>query len=289
MEQVQPGDRVIQVELKMNTVNKTILITGASGTVGRAAGDYLCKQGFEVIGVSRSIREDNNCYTETSQVDLLEKEDLQRLEELMTEREVKAVFHLAWNIPAENFDTHTAWKPNMDIFENVVEASRKAGVPIFINGSSIHSGTGDIGAYTVDADLEKTPQPYRDSIDPETGFDLRKENPGKLLDPREENPDSPYGWSKIITERATKKAVEKDDFQIGVSIRIGGVTEEDVQFKDDEPYYSSLYWSHKDLGRTLENILKEDTEKMQGYYQFYGVSDNEGRIFNIENPFMCEK
>jgi nucleoside-diphosphate-sugar epimerase len=267
-------------------MTETILITGASGRVGKAAGSYLCRQGYSVIGVSRSIREDENCYTETSQVNLLEEEDLQRLEELMKEKEVDAVFHLAWNIPAENFDTHTAWEPNMDMFENVVEASRNAGVPIFINGSSIHAGTGDIGAYTVDADFEGTPQPYKDSIDPDTNFDLRKENPIKLLDPREENPDSPYGWSKIITERATREAVENDDFQIGVSIRIGGVTGDNIQYKDDEPYYSSLYWSHKDLGRTIENILTADTEEMQGYHQFYGVSDNEGRIFSIENDFI---
>ena len=266
-------------------MTKKILITGASGRVGKAAGDYLCAQGYSAIGVSRSVREEANCFTDTAQIDLLEESDLESLEELMREKGVDAVFHLAWNIPAENFDTHTAWEPNMEMFENVVEASKNAGVRVFINGSSIHAGTGDIGAYTVDADFEGTPQPYKDSINSDKDFDLRKENPGKLLDPRVENPDSPYGWSKIITERKLKEAVENGDFQIGVSIRIGGVTGDDVQFKEDEPFYSSLYWSHKDLGRTIENIITADLKEKKGYHQFYGVSDNEGRIFNIENQF----
>lgn len=266
-------------------MTKTILITGASGRVGKAAGGYLCTQGYKVIGVSRSIKEDTKNYTKTAQIDLLEADDLEKLEKLMNEESVDAVFHLAWNIPAENFDTHTAWEPNMDMFENMLEASKNAEVPIFINGSSIHAGTGDIGAYTADADFEGTPQPYKDSIDPDKDFDLRKDDPAQLLDPREENPDSPYGWSKIITERATKEAVENGDFQIGVSIRIGGVTEDDVQFKEDEPFYSSLYWSHKDAGRTIENILTADLNEKKGYHQFYGVSDNEGRIFGIENSF----
>lgn len=267
-------------------MTKTILITGASGTVGKAAGDYLCGQGYNVIGISRSIREDENCYTDTAQIDLLEEKDLERLEELMKEKEVDAVFHLAWNIPAENFDTYEAWKPNMTMFENILEASKNAGVPILINGSSIHAGTGDIGAYTVDADFEGTHQPYKDSIDPGSDFDLRKEDAEKLLDPREENPDSPYGWSKVMTERATKEAVENGDYQIGASIRIGGVNPEDKIELEGEPYYSSLYWSHKDLGRTIENILNADLQEKKGYHQFYGVSDNEGRIFNIENSFI---
>jgi len=35
---------------------------------------------------------------------------------------------------------------------------KKSEVPIFINGSSIHAGTGDISAYTVEASLEDTPE-----------------------------------------------------------------------------------------------------------------------------------
>lgn len=262
---------------------KKILITGATGRVGKAAGKYLCSQGHEVVGVSRSIEKDD-CFTEVLPLDLVDESAMEELEKAM--EDVDAVFHLAWNVSAENFDTHEAWRQNMVMFENMMEAASNAGVPIFINGSSIHAGTGDIPAYTVEGSLEKTPEPYRSSIDPDSGFDLRKEQPGKLLDPREENPDSPYGWSKIITERATRKAVEDGDFRIGVSIRIGGVNTEDLKELDGEPYYSSLYWSHLDLGRTIEDILTAHLEEKEGYSQFYGVSDNEGRIFNIENPFI---
>lgn len=263
---------------------RKVLITGASGTVARAAGKHLRKEGFDVIGVSRSIKSDDSSYTRTERLDLLEDKDVSRLEEIM--EGVDAVFHLAWNVSAENFNTQEAWEPNMEMFENVMEAARRAEVPIFINGSSIHAVTGDIPAYMAEGSLEKTPEPYRSSIDPDSGFDLRKEKPGKLLDPREENPDSPYGWSKIITERATREAVENGDFRIGISIRIGGVNPEDREELEGEPYYSSLYWSHRDLGRTIEKIATADVVDKNGYHQFYGVSDNRGRIFNIENSFI---
>ena len=267
-------------------MTKTILITGASGTVGKATGDYLCSQGFKVIGVSRSIREDANCYTQTAQIDLLKEKDVEKLEELMTEEEVDAVFHLAWNIPVENFDTHKAWKGNMDMYLNLLEASKDAKVPVFINGSSIHAGTGDIPAFTVDADFDSTPEPYKSSIDPESDFDLRKDRPEKLLDPREENPDSPYGWHKIMLERVLREETDKGGFDVGVSIRIGGVNQKDEPEMENEPYFYTLYWSHKDLGRTVESILKADPKEKKGYHQFYGVSDNQGRIFNIENSFI---
>jgi hypothetical protein len=172
------------------------------------------------------------------------------------------------------------------MYHNILDASRNAGVPIFINGSSIHAGTGEIPAYTVDAEFESTPEPYKSSIDPESEFDLRKQEPEKLLDPREVNPDSPYGWHKIMTERILRKAVNKGEFEVGVSIRIGGVNKDDEPRMENEPYFPTLYWSHKDLGRTLAHILKSDIEEKQGYHQLYGVSDNQGRIFDIENSFI---
>jgi len=265
-------------------MKESILITGASGRVGKAAGKYLRKKGYKVVGVSRSVKENSESYTETHQLDLLKEEDIGDLEEFL--KSVDAVLHLAWNIPVENFDTHKAWRGNIEMYHNVLKASRRAGVPIFINGSSIHAGTGKIPAYTVDADFENTPEPYKSSIDPDSDFDLRKERAEKLLDPREENPDSPYGWHKIMAERILKKAVGKGDFDIGVSIRIGGVNEDDKKELNGEPYYPTLYWSHKDLGRTMAQILEADPQQKGGYHQFYGVSDNQGRIFNIENSFI---
>ena len=263
-------------------MTKKILITGASGTVGTAAAKYLCNQGHEVIGVSRGI-DDAECYTRTERIDLLDEDDLEKLEKLMDD--VDAVFHLAWNLAEENFDTDSTWEGNMEMFKNVLNAA-KGKAPIFINGSSIHTGTGSIPAYTVEASLEDTPQPYRDSIDPENDFDLRKQEPEKLLSALEDDPDSPYGKSKVETEHLVKQSVENGDFELGVSIRIGGVNPEDRNEIEGEPYYSSLYWSHADVGRTLENILTADLKEKKGYHQFYGVSDNEGRIFSIENSFI---
>lgn len=266
----------------MIDMTETILITGASGTVGSAAGKYLCNQGYEVIGVSRGL-DDTECYTKTANIDLLDESDLQRFENLMDD--VDAVFHLAWNLSEENFDTDSTWEGNMEMFKNVLNAAKEK-VPVFINGSSIHAGTGSIPAYTVEASLEKTPQPYKDSIDPEVDFDLRKEQPGKLLSALEDDPDSPYGESKVETEHMVKKAVDNGYFDIGISIRIGGVNSEDKEKLEGEPFYSSIYWSHKDIGRTLENILKADLNQKKGYHQFYGISDDEGRVFSIENSFI---
>ena len=262
-----------------------VLITGPTGTVGEASAKYLADKGYEVVGVSRSVRP-QEYFAETANLDLLDTEDVEKLEELMMDCD--AVFHLAWNLSEENFDTGTKWKGNMEIFENVLQAAKDTEVRIFINGSSIHAGTGDIKAYTVEASLEDTPEPYRSSIDPENSFDLRKDRPEKLLSPLEDNPDSPYGESKVETEHRLREEVDNGFFDLGVSIRIGGVNEEDKSELEGEPYYSSLYWSHRDLGRTIEQIIESDLQKKNGYHQFYGVSDNEGRIFSIENQFIGE-
>ena len=263
-----------------------VLITGATGTVALAAGKHLCSQNHEVVGVSRSI-EESESYTDVEQIDLLEEKDLERLEKLM--EDVGAVFHLAWNLTAENFDTESKWEGNIEMFRNALNSAKNAGVPIFINGSSIHAGTGNIPAYTVEASLEDTPDPYKKSINPGSDFDLRKDRPEKLLDPRVNDPDSPYGESKIETEKMTREAVRRGDFTLGVSIRIGGVNEGDKGDLRGEPFYSSLYWSHRDLGTTVENIVTSDLDEKKGYHQFYGVSDNDGRIFNIENSFTTPK
>lgn len=262
-------------------MSKTILVTGAAGTVGETTGRYLKEKGHEVIGVGLDEC-DEMCYTRIHSIDLAEEESIEELEELL--EGVDAVLHLAWNLSEENFDTGNKWEGNMDMFHNIMRAAKEK-VDIFINGSSIHAGTDKIKAYTAEASLEDTPEPYRSSIDPEDDYDMRKDNPEKLLDPRKDDPDSPYGDSKVQTEHETRKAVENGDFKLGVSVRIGGVNSEDKEEIEGEPYYSSLYWSHKDVGRTIENILIADLNEKKGYHQFYGISDNEGRIFSIENAF----
>jgi len=264
-------------------VGRKILITGASGTVGSAAGKYLCKKGFEVVGVSRNIGKESDCFTETEPVDLLTRGGMETFRRLLAD--VDVVLHLAWNLSEENFDTGTSWAGNMEMYRNVLGASGEADVGIFINGSSIHAGTGGIPALTVEASLDDTPEPYRSSLDPEEEFDLRRDEPEKLLSPLEEDPDSPYGESKVRTEKMLREAVNEGRFVMGVSIRIGGLNEDNKQEKDGEPFYHTVYWSHRDVGRTLENILEADLKEKGGYHQFYGVSDNEGRIFSIENSF----
>ena len=263
----------------------SILITGATGTVGRAASEYLSDHGYRVLGTGRSIEEDE-LFDRVEALDLLEQEDVETLEQLIEEEDVDVIMHLAWNVSEENFDTGRKWQGNMEMFENVLEIARETETEAFINGSSVHAGTGDVPAYTAEASLEDTPEPYRSSIDPEKDYDMRKQDPEKLLDPRIEKPDSPYGESKIETENRTREAVVSGDLRIGLSLRIGGVNPKDEKEIEGEPYYSSLYYSHVDLGRTIARVIDADPEKRQGYYQMYGVSDNPGRIFNIENPFV---
>lgn len=260
----------------------TVLITGASGVVAKAVGGKLVDD-FEVIGVSRSVEDEEN-FTRYSRIDLLDEDDLEELEGLL--EDVDCVLHFAWNVSVENFDTGERWPENIEMFENVVERSRKAGVEKFVNGSSIHAGTGEIPAYKAEASLEDTPEPYRKGIDPENSFEMRKDMPGKLLDPRAEEPDSPYGESKIETEKLLREKVDDGAFELGVSIRIGGINSEDSRDVDGEPYYSSLCYSHKDIGTTIRNIIRSDET---GYHQFYGVSDNRYRVFNIENSFTTPK
>lgn len=266
-------------------MNKTILITGASGRVAKAIGKQLVDK-HRVIGVSRSV-EDDESYTEWDQLDLLKEKDVDRLESLM--ENVDAVMHLAWNLKVENFDTGEKWPKNIRMFENVLKAAKTAEVPIFINGSSIHAGTGELSAYTEEASLEDTSQPYRDSINPETDFQLRRQDPEKLVSALVEKPDSPYGESKVETENILRDAVSNGDFELGVSIRIGGVNSADKQEIENEPFYPSIYWSHRDMGRTVENILTADLNQKNGYHQFYGISDNKNRVLSIDNSFTTPK
>ncbi|EGQ43012.1 MAG: NAD dependent epimerase/dehydratase family protein [Candidatus Nanosalina sp. J07AB43] len=88
-------------------MTEKILITGAEGTVGTATGKYLVDEGFEVIGVG--LEEcDETCYTKIHSLDLTKSSSKNKLVDLL--EDVDAVFHLAWNLSKENFDTESSWE-----------------------------------------------------------------------------------------------------------------------------------------------------------------------------------
>ncbi|MFB6244910.1 MAG: NAD-dependent epimerase/dehydratase family protein [Candidatus Nanohaloarchaea archaeon] len=256
-----------------------VAITGVTGTVGTATAEKLKRRGHSIVGLGRSFDDRHH-----ENLDRCVEADLTTEEGRGSARkafdDVDAVFHLAWNIPVENFDTDEKWEGNMVMYENVVQAAAEADVKIFINGSSIHAGTGDIPAYTAEASLEETPEPYRSSIDPDSDYRLKEEKPEELLSPMRNEPDSPYGESKIETEQMLREAVDNDRFPVGVSLRIGGINSEDEPRMEGEPYFGSLYLSHRTICRILEAIISSEN---RGYHQLYAVSDNPGRIFSLQN------
>lgn len=277
-------------------MGKKIAITGASGTVGKAAAEQLHDEGHEVVGLDLEFgHEDHETYDETREINLIGtkregySEDIQEAGKSYQEvrevlEDVDVVVHSAWNVHEENFDTGSKWPGNLEMFENVLGAAEKEDIETFVNMSSIHAGTRDMHPYTDnDKELEDLEnEMYRRSIDPEDNFKLKEESPEHLLEPTEEKPDSPYGHSKIKTEHLTKSS----DMNQAVNIRLGGMNEEnDPEGPEDEPFYNSLYLDQRDLGDLLDRIAESDPEETARRDQVYAVSDNDGRVVSVENEF----
>mgnify|MGYP002761678492 CR=1 FL=1 len=106
---IETAKRYSEKKDEITDKKKTILITGAEGTVGEAAGRYLVNNGFNVVGVGLGEC-DGTCYTRIHRLDLTDQSNIEELEELMEDKDVDAVLHLAWNTSEENFDTGKKWE-----------------------------------------------------------------------------------------------------------------------------------------------------------------------------------
>ena len=178
--------------------------------------------------------------------------DYDRLKSKMAGHEV--VIHLAWNTKLENYHTSSIDPNNLSGIYNVYKAAVETKTKRIIMISSVHADKFDC----------RTPE---DSL--LNPFDLPL-------------PDSPYGASKCYAESLGRHYAEKYGLQV-ICIRLGGVNAADTPPK--KPLSERQVWlSHRDLTELMHACLQADRVPYN-YTILYAVSDNEGRVHDLVNPF----
>jgi threonine 3-dehydrogenase len=112
---------------------KSILVTGGSGFLGKPVCEYLIKQGFEVMDISLKNTAIPGC--QSIQVDISKMDEL---EPVFSANKMDAIIHLAallhsasWKNPAE------AYQVNVQGSYNLLELARKYNIQRFIFGSTV--------------------------------------------------------------------------------------------------------------------------------------------------------
>lgn len=118
----------------MNDKNSLVLITGASGLVGRNLLEALAEKGVRTRAVynNNPIHSISSELTEVVQCDLL---DVIALDEIM--KDVTHVFHCAGLVSFSPKNVDKLYKVNMEATANMVNASLRLGVKKFIHVSSV--------------------------------------------------------------------------------------------------------------------------------------------------------
>lgn len=108
---------------------RRVAVLGASGNIGLATTRTLHEAGHDVIAVARRLPEDDGGVRWV-------RRDLTRdhLEPLL--EHVDAVVHLAWLIQPSR-DLSAQWAVNVDAFDRVLDAVRRAGVGTLVVASSV--------------------------------------------------------------------------------------------------------------------------------------------------------
>ena len=169
---------------------------------------------------------------------------------VVRENQPHTIIHLALNTHVENWQSGKADPGNRTMVENIYNAAMEAGVKRVIMASTVHTDQ------------------YPTWKGPE------------LLSPHSNNATSPYGrnkvWMEKLGEEYAKKGLEV------VCVRLGGVSPNNEVF--DEPGGREVYLHHDDLVDLVNRILEADTIP-DNYVVMYAVSDDEGRLHDISNPF----
>ena len=113
--------------------NKTFLVTGGSGFLGKLVCEYLIKQGYKVVDISLKTIPIQGCQSIQADISRLEE-----LEPIFAGRTINAIIHLAallhtvsWKNPSE------AYQVNVQGSYNLLELAQKYHVPRFVFGSTV--------------------------------------------------------------------------------------------------------------------------------------------------------
>jgi hypothetical protein len=185
----------------------------------------------------------------------LPEHDAERLDQLATKaRGHDVIVHLAWDFERDGWLAENLNPDNTLISYNVYQAAADAGVRRVIMASSVHA-------------------------DKFTGSTA----PNELLHPyRLPVPDSPYGAGKVMMEALGRYYADAKGLEV-VCIRFGGVNKDNIP--PAAPISERQVWfSHRDCAALVQACIAAPV--IPGNYSIvYGVSNNQGRLHNLENPF----
>lgn len=160
------------------------------------------------------------------------------------------IMHFAWDSKHESSFTAGVSTDNSLMANNIYRAAIETDIPRVIMASSIHADD----------------------------YNLRESD--ELLSPyRLPSPKDPYGATKVYIE-ALGRYYAKQKLEV-VCLRLGSIT------TNNNPYNlssSCRFLTHNDF-RELLVLCIEAKNVPNNYTIIYGVSNNTGRIHNIENPF----
>jgi len=225
---------------------KKVAITGANGTIGTMLRRGLTD--YEITPI------------DLPEIDVTNYKNLLRVFPGHA-----AVVHLAWD-GRENFRSDIIVQENKTMLEKVYQAAFETGVPKVIMASSIHA-----------ADVDWNREPYLSTAEGE-----REIMPSLIISTDQVSPDKPYGATKAYMEALGRQWAKRGLFV--VCIRFGGVNPEDAKIKQGEPRYARDWLSHRDCVTLIKHIIEIDQNKLEdNYHQLYGISNNSGRIYSMEN------
>ncbi len=167
-----------------------------------------------------------------------------------------AVVHLAWQYAEHTPSGGGGFYDNLVMNENVYEAAQAAGVPKVVMASSVHA---------------------------DYFYDWR--GPGLITPTRPPLGHHAYGCAKVLVEEMGREASASIDGRAGlhvVCIRYGAVTPADEPHPAD-PWERRVWLSHRDMTDLVRRVVKQDAPRR--FLVLYAVSDNEGRVHDVTNPF----
>lgn len=232
--------------------NNNILVTWANWLIGRILINNL-KEKFNIIGIDKAIANWIN------QVDIT---DYNKLHSFFLEIwPINTVVHLAWAKRMQNikdiYDTNIIWT------QNLYQISKEMWVKKIIFASSNN----------VMWQYEWVPDKtlHLDKLNPNNSVIINSsETP---------NPDSYYGWSKLVAEELWKQLSQLSDIQV-INLRIWSVILEDNPSKNNR--HRSTWLSHRDLCSLFEIILNSKKINKKNTTYFW-VSNNKYNFWELDS------
>ncbi|HSX34908.1 MAG TPA: NAD(P)-dependent oxidoreductase [Candidatus Saccharimonadales bacterium] len=162
-----------------------------------------------------------------------------------------AIVHLAWDTATDNWKSDYLNPNNALKTANIYRAAVEAGVRRVIMASSVHADKFE--GRTIDGLLKPYDLPL---------------------------PDSPYGAGKVLMESLGRYYSDAKDLGV-VCVRFGAVNRANVA--PEAPESERQVWlSHRDCSALITSYL-EAPSIPNNFEIVYGVSDNAGRIHDIQN------